>query len=259
MSAVFAVGDIHGHLDVLHTLLRNGGLLGPDDAWAGADSTLWLIGDLLDRGPDGIGVIEAVRRWQREAARGGGAVQSLLGNHDLLILAVARFAPTRAPAGRMFRLDWEENGGQAADLARLTPDHVAWLAALPAMARSGDDLLVHADAAFYRHYGDSIAEVNQNIRDVMGGDDPARWDRLFGEFCQRWFFLGDDGEERATAFLRRFGGTRIVHGHTPIPKVTRTPAAAVREPLSYAGGRCLNIDGGIYAGSPGFLVRLDAG
>jgi hypothetical protein len=257
MGAVYVVGDVHGHPEVLRSLLRGEGLIGADDAWRGAGSALWLIGDLVDRGPDGIGAIDAVRRWQREAEGAGGAVRSLLGNHDLLILAVARFgASPRSAAGRLFRLNWEANGGRASDLARLTVEHAEWLAALPAMARVGDDLLVHADAPLYLRYGASIEEVNRAIRDVLTSDDPARWDRLFGEFCDRHLFAGRDGEAQAAAFLRRFGGERIVHGHTPIPYLTGQRPANMREPLAYAGGRCLNVDGGIFAGSPGIIVRL---
>ena len=36
--------------------------------WTGADARLWLVGDLVDRGPDGIGAIELVRRLERESA-----------------------------------------------------------------------------------------------------------------------------------------------------------------------------------------------
>ena len=53
---------------------------------AGRDARLWLVGDLVDRGPDGVGVIELVRRLQRE-----GDVHCLLGNHELLLLAARRF------------------------------------------------------------------------------------------------------------------------------------------------------------------------
>jgi hypothetical protein len=257
MGAVYVVGDVHGHPEVLTALLRDKGLIGADGAWTGADSTLWLIGDLVDRGPDGVGAIDTVRRWQREAYAAGGTVQSLLGNHDLLICAVARFGSSpRSATGRLFRLNWEANGGRVSDLERLTAEHAHWLAALPAMVRVGNDLLVHADAPLYLRYGDSIEEVNRAIRDVLASDDSARWDRLFGEFCERLLFAGRDGEAQAAAFLRRFGGERIVHGHTPIPYLTGQRPADVRAPLAYAGGRCLNVDGGIFAGSPGIIVRL---
>jgi len=54
-------------------------------------------------------------------------VGAVLGNHEVMILAAQRF-------GGQFVSEWAWNGGNAADLARLTPRHVAWMAALPAMA-----------------------------------------------------------------------------------------------------------------------------
>ena len=39
------------------------------------------------------------------------------------------------------------------------------------------------------------------------------------------------------ALLERFGGTRIVHGHTPIASVRGVDPREVTGPLVYAGGR----------------------
>ncbi|MCB0173968.1 MAG: hypothetical protein KDI62_16720 [Anaerolineae bacterium] len=53
-----------------------------------------------------------------------------------------------------------------------------------------------------------------------------------------------------------WAGQRLVHGHTPISKITDQPPKTVDEPLLYAGGRCVNVDGGMYLGGPGCLYRL---
>ena len=60
------VGDVHGHVEPVVDVLREAGLLDGRGGWSGADARLWFIGDLVDRGPDGIGVIELVMRLQRE-------------------------------------------------------------------------------------------------------------------------------------------------------------------------------------------------
>ena len=64
------MGDVHGHRDVLLELLRGAGLVDAAERWSGADARVWFVGDLVDRGPDGIGAIELVRRLERES---GGA------------------------------------------------------------------------------------------------------------------------------------------------------------------------------------------
>ena len=68
MRPVFVVGDVHGHRDALVALLREAELLDAAGRWAGADAVLWLLGDLVDRGPDGLGAIDLVRRLERESA-----------------------------------------------------------------------------------------------------------------------------------------------------------------------------------------------
>ena len=64
-TPVFVVGDVHGCRDVLAGLLRDAGLVDADERWTGADARVWLVGDLTDRGPDGIGAIDLVRRLER--------------------------------------------------------------------------------------------------------------------------------------------------------------------------------------------------
>ena len=63
--------------------------------------------------------------------------------------------------------------------------------------------------------------------------------------------------ERAGALLERFGGGRIVHGHTPIASVLGVDPHEVTGPLVYGGGRVVNVDHCLFAGGPGFVVRLE--
>ena len=78
----FVVGDVHGQRDVLVRLLRDAGLIDAHERWSGGDARLWLLGDLVDRGPDGIGAIDLVRRLQEEASVG-----CLLGNHEVMLIS----------------------------------------------------------------------------------------------------------------------------------------------------------------------------
>src|SRR3546814_19164862 len=73
---VYAVGDIHGRLDLLDDLIAR---IDADDAARDAGRTDWVfLGDLVDRGPDSAGVIERVIRLSNERPH----VRMLAGNHE---------------------------------------------------------------------------------------------------------------------------------------------------------------------------------
>jgi len=254
---LYIVGDIHGQYDRLVELLRGASLVDEAMEWAGGDARVWFMGDFFDRGPCGIETVDMVMRLQAEAADAGGQVEALIGNHEPLILSALRFGETRNGWGSTFLWDWRRNGGNDAELERLTSRHVEWLASLPAMARAGDMLLIHADATFYTSYGRSIDEVNRAFRALLHSDDADAWDRMLGQFSERRAFVDadPDGRSRAAQLLADFGGELIVHGHTPISFVRHCLPEEVVEPLVYAGGLCVNVDGGMYLGGPGFIYR----
>jgi len=256
---VYIIGDIHGHYGRLIALLQNARLMGDDLAWAGGDSTLWFMGDLFDRGPDGISVVNLVMRLQREAKAAGGRVEALIGNHELTLLSAHYFGQQASTGpGRTFYADWKRNGGIDQDLARLTDQHVEWLSNLRAMVKIDGRLLAHADALAYTRYGLSVDEANDGFATLLQNQDAKAWDEALEAFSEHEAFIDsrEDGASRAEAFLRVYGAEQLIHGHTPISKVTKQPARSVTSALVYANGRCVNVDGGIYQGGPGFVYEV---
>ncbi len=79
---VYAVGDIHGRLDLLDLLLER---MEADDAARGpAKTSLIFLGDLADRGPDSRGVIERLM----QLSKAGPEVVFIAGNHEELMIRV---------------------------------------------------------------------------------------------------------------------------------------------------------------------------
>jgi hypothetical protein len=248
MSGTFVVSDVHGHLADLRDVLLEAQLVDADDRWVGGEAVLWVLGDLVDRGPDGIGVVRFLRGLQEQAPE---HVHVLMGNHESLMLGEKLFPATR------FTEVWRINGGHRVDQEGLTDDDVAWLRALPAMALAGDHLLMHSDTTAYLTWGSSVDEVNATVRSLLGGDDAQRHFDVFAALTDRYDFAGDDGPDVARKVLSTFGGALVVHGHSIIGSLLDIPSPEVEEPLLYADGLVVDIDGGRYDGGPLLLVQLD--
>ncbi|GAA4425852.1 metallophosphoesterase [Actinokineospora soli] len=255
----YVVGDVHGHRDALAEALRERGLVDADDAWAGGADHLWFLGDFVDRGPDGIGVIELVMSLAEQAAAAGGRVETLLGNHEILLLGMHRFGDTEVPSDfgpRSFARSWEMNGGLHSDQEGLTDAHVEWLIARPVLALVGEDLLMHSDTLEYLAWGEDIEEINEAVREVLRSDDIVEWWDVWRRMTTRYAFRGPDGEEVATELLAALGGTRVVHGHSVIADQLGVMPADIDGPYEYAGGKALGIDAGLFVGGPCLVVQL---
>jgi len=77
---IYAVGDIHGRLDLFEALIA--AIEADDGACESAETTVVLLGDLVDRGPDSAGVVARAREWQQQRS-----VRILAGNHEEMFLA----------------------------------------------------------------------------------------------------------------------------------------------------------------------------
>ena len=255
----YVVGDVHGHREELATALRAAGLLDDDDRWAGGESRVWFLGDFVDRGPDGIGVINLVMDLADQAADAGGSVDTLLGNHEILMLGMYAFGDTAVPSDfgvRSFARSWLLNGGRPDDIKGLTDRHLEWLSTRPVIAHAEDHLLMHSDTTEYLEWGDDEKSINDAVREILADDDLTEWWEIWRRMTTRYAFRGPDGPEVADLMLQRLGGTRIVHGHSVIADQMGVAPEDVTGPLLYAGGKVLGIDGGVFVGGPMLVVSL---
>jgi serine/threonine protein phosphatase 1 len=86
---IYAIGDIHGHLDKLRTAHD---LVETDRAREGSpDAPLVHVGDLVDRGPDSAGVVARLM----ELSLTDGRVVVLKGNHDSMFVEFLTNRPGR--------------------------------------------------------------------------------------------------------------------------------------------------------------------
>ena len=119
--ATYAIGDIQGCYDSLQRLLEN-------CAFDPLKDRLWLVGDLVNRGPKSLETLRFIKSL-------GSAALTVLGNHDLYLLMVAE-------GGAKFRGkdDTIQPILDAPDCAEL----LYWLRQQPLCHTEGDYCLVHA-------------------------------------------------------------------------------------------------------------------
>ncbi len=70
---IVAVGDVHGDVAAFKEILVEAGVLDAAGAWAGGETVLLQVGDLIDRGPSMRGTLDFVMALQPAAAKQGGA------------------------------------------------------------------------------------------------------------------------------------------------------------------------------------------
>ncbi|MGI3185808.1 metallophosphoesterase family protein [Nioella aestuarii] len=198
---LYAIGDVHGHPDLLrHALDR----IEADRAQAGDHTApVVQIGDLVDRGPDSRSVVQALMDLTERDAR----VTVLKGNHDNMF---ARFLETPPQIDPRLRADltWlhPRLGGldtlasygvdpdqpveqlHAEALRAVQKAHREFLNSLPLSVMHGDCLLVHAGIR------PGIAIAQQDPSDL---------------YWIRHEFLDDPRDH----------GPLVVHGHTPVERV----------------------------------------
>lgn len=119
--ATYAVGDIQGCLESLHQLLHIADFNPQKD-------TLWIVGDLVNRGSDSLGALRFARSLP--------SVKMVLGNHDLHLIATARGFKKPSPKDTL----------QDILLADDSQDLLAWLLSQP-LVHHDDELgftMVHA-------------------------------------------------------------------------------------------------------------------
>ncbi|TSA27309.1 MAG: serine/threonine protein phosphatase [Bacteroidetes bacterium] len=211
MQCRWVIGDIHGCINTFRHLVEQEIRPSPGDS-------VFLLGDLIDRGPDSKGVVDYVVSLQDQSID----ARTIRGNHEVMLLEAGL-------SEEQFAL-WMRNGGyttlegfgipvdsftgpEAAGL--IPPAYLEFFNGLPWYLETEGFFLVHAG-------------LNPISKDPLADTDAMIWSRH---------------ESYHEEFLK---GRKLVHGHTflPLPQIlTRIADPAFR---------IINLDGGcVYRDYPG--------
>jgi len=212
---IFALSDVHGGYDRLAALLAAIGLAKPAApsagaiAWAGGDAVLVVAGDLIDKGPQPVEVIDALRALETSAAAAGGRVIVLLGNHEAEFFV----NPTNSKAAGTDGID-RELGALQIDptvLAAGTEARGAWLLARPFGARVGRWFFAHAGST----KGRTVAALDAALRAALQAHPTFDADEIVGgdSILEARDWYADPAVTLANAAA--LGVDHIVFGHDP--------------------------------------------
>ena len=82
VERIVAIGDIHGDYDNYIAVLKNAGVINRRGRWAAGKTHVVQVGDIPDRGPDTLKIIEHLQKLEKQALKAGGRLHLLIGNHE---------------------------------------------------------------------------------------------------------------------------------------------------------------------------------
>jgi len=288
---IVAIGDLHGDYAAWRDIALAAGLIDASGRWIGGTTQLVQAGDVADRGPDTLKIIQDLMRLQREAARAGGRVYALVGNHEAMNMTddlryvsaaeYAAFADRKSAARRSQIFDLNEVAIEAAyrkDKPSMSSEAIrdAWYAATPLgkiehqtawhpdgkigswIIRNPAVLLL--DGTIFVHGGISaayaarpIAEINRSVAAALTTRDTAPEAIINDQSGPLWYrgLVADQREAAEDATL-------------PAPVAPMTVEAELEQVLAAYGAKRLVIAhtpilSGIAILYGGRLIRIDTG
>ena len=171
----FIVGDVHGCLDMLKTLM---GVIG----WSPETDRLIFLGDFIDRGAQSKGVVDFVLEIAKLSER----VECLMGNHERILLDFMDGKDTNTfflngglATLNSYRTDQQKYGGFL-----IPDDHLSFFRSLKRIIELKDYYVVHAG------FRPGVPIPNQSTEDLL-------WIR------------------DSFIFSNYFFGKKVIFGHTP--------------------------------------------
>lgn len=223
---IVAVGDIHGDYDAYESIVIAAGLSDARGRWTGGDAIFIQTGDIADRGPDSRKIIEHLRKLQKRAAKKGGAVITLVGNHEAMnVIGDLRYVhsgeyeafQTRnskklrdkfyADNRNAFETHFLENVdaslsseairekvfeewplGRIEHNAAWSPSGEigAWVSENPAVAKVGDTLFVHGGISA-EYSVFSLDDINARVGAALAAQDDAPESIIVDELGPLWY------------------------------------------------------------------------
>ncbi len=225
---IFVVGDIHGEYDRVAALLGNNSIIDKEGNWNWGKGHLVFMGDIFDRGSKVTEAYWMIFKLGKQAAKAGGMVHMILGNHEPMVL----------------------NG----DLRYITDDYYSlcdnlglnysglfsertvlgyWIRQNPVMLRINRYTFIHGGISpelysaqlpadtlnkiVWQYLNKSESERNAEIRNLILGNEGLLWYRGMANDGSRSKVIDDMTLKQA---LEYYSTDAFVIGHTEVDSIT---------------------------------------
>jgi hypothetical protein len=232
---IIAFSDIEGEFEPFRKMLLANHVIDTSYEWIFGKGALVIAGDLFDRGKNVAAYIWLLYKLEDEARDKGGAVQVILGNHDIMNMS-GDFRYVNSVYFKNARLLKE----RYANLYNKNTELGRWLRSKNVLVKIGDLLVLHggvSPAVNAKQW--TIFNINSYARTWYGfpnDDIPDSLITLFDDNAPFWY-RGYFIEPRATnetidSTCGLFKCTQILVGHTIL----------ARNPALYYNGKIIGID-----------------
>ncbi len=252
---IVAIGDLHGDYDQYRRVMQMTGLIDESGDWAGGKTHLVQTGDIPDRGPDSMKILDELRGLQRRASRAKGYIHLLIGNHEAMnIYGDLRYvhpgeyeALVTARSGRLqkryyqrfvqamaesdpsmvfddeFKNSWHTRFplGYVEHRATWQPqgEMAKWISTHNAVIMVNDVLFAHGGLSPHQPLV-SLSSINASIRRDLKRTDPAIDSPVQDEEGALWYrgyaeHSSEQELEPLARLLDHYGARHIVVGHSP--------------------------------------------
>jgi hypothetical protein len=233
---IVAVGDVHGAIASFSALLKKAGLIDEQHRWSGGKDVLVQTGDVSDRGAGMRAALDLLMSLEQQAARAGGRVHTVLGNHEVMNLV----GETRDGTPEIFTTF----GGEAEMREAFGPRgrYGRWLRSKPVIVDLDDSIFLHGgiNPDFSNA---SVNEINRRARrELADWDKGVKWlvDRKLVPASPRFLEAVEAArrelERLATEELREHPDTpRIAARLIPVANIGATSLFSPDGPLWFRG------------------------
>ena len=225
-TRMFVLSDIEGNFEAYYNLLVANKVIDKDYNWIFGDGHLIHIGDMVDRGEYVTQCLWLTYHLEQEAAKHGGRVSFILGNHEQLVLL-----GNKDYAADKYKELYQRLQTIPSKLYSDRTELGRWLRSKNSIIKVGDYIFVHAGISpEMLKYGLNITQMNRLVRrkiDKYIFDSEEEKALLYNDGIL-WYrgLVESNGnyekieEGQLNTILKTYGAKTIVVGHTPVGSVS---------------------------------------